>query len=196
MATRYMLKNVRLAFGDSLFEAKPFQPGNPPRHSCSFLLDPSNPQHAAQIAEIKAIIDKEFEAKCGPNPEKKRAALDWDDVPLRDGNKKSEYDGFEDMMFLSAAATPPKQAAPLVMDRRATRLKAGDEGAPYSGCYVNAQVEIWGQYGTYKRVNATLLAVQFVRDGDAFGGGRPADTSAFEDLGDQGDDGEDLSGLL
>ena len=56
-------------------------------------------------------------------------------------------------------------------------------GKPYSGCYVNAFVEFWTQDNNYgKRVNATLLGVQFYRDGESFSGGGVADTDDFDDL--------------
>jgi len=43
---------------------------------------------------------------------------------------------------------------------------------------------LWAQDNQFgKRVNAELLGVQFVRDGEPFGGGKPATPEDFEDLG-------------
>lgn len=49
------------------------------------------------------------------------------------------------------------------------------DGRPYSGCYVNAIVDIWAMDNNYgRRINATITGIQFVRHGDAFGGGARA----------------------
>lgn len=59
---------------------------------------------------------------------------------------------------------------------------------PYGGCYVNMQVEIYAMEGSGakakqgKSINATLLAIQFLRDGEAFSGSR-ADESDFSEVG-------------
>ena len=61
----------------------------------------------------------------------------------------------------------------------------GDEpsGRPYAGCYVNAVLEFWAQDNKFgKRVNATLMGVQFFRDGDAFSGGGAASDDDFDDV--------------
>jgi hypothetical protein len=72
---------------------------------------------------------------------------------------------------------------PLVIDRNRDPLTAAD-GKPYSGCYVNVSIDVWAQDNKYgKRINAQLKGIQFVRDGDAFGGGAPASPDEFEDLG-------------
>jgi hypothetical protein len=70
-----------------------------------------------------------------------------------------------------------------------------DTGVIYSGCFVNAQIDIWAQdNGFGKRINCTLAGVQFAADGDAFGGGRPASADDFDDLGDLGGaDADDFS---
>jgi hypothetical protein len=65
------------------------------------------------------------------------------------------------------------------------------DGKPYSGCYVNVKLDFWAQDNSAdrggKRINAQIKTVQFVADGDAFGGGTPASADGFEDLGDGAD---------
>lgn len=203
MSTRIILNNWRFtSFGKPLFEPVRFDPNDTksaPRFSFTMLADPNNPAHAKQLLEIEEIERREFRAKCAAKSdedfEKKWAALAWDDRVIRDGDKKAEYDGFEGMKYISANATPPKNAAPFILSRNKERLSEGDPGAPYGGCYVNAQIDIWAQWGTYKGTRATILGVQFVKDGDAFGGGRPGDAEAMPDLGDQGEDEDELAGL-
>lgn len=196
MGTRYMLKGWRFtSFGKSLFQATQFEGKGDAAFAFTLIGDPANPSIAAQLAEIDAIQKDEFKkvymASKGATEaafEKVWDALPWDDKVIRDGDLKAEYDGFEGNKFISARATPPRQAAPLIMDVTGKQLREGEPGAPYGGCYVWAQIEIWGQYGTYKGARATILGVQFYRDGDAFGGGKPADPSAFGNLADQGED--------
>jgi hypothetical protein len=73
----------------------------------------------------------------------------------------------------------------------------------YGGCYCNILIRPWYQDGKKtgagygKRVNAGLVGVQFVRDGDSFGEGRIDDTDAWDDVssssgGDGFDDDDDL----
>ena len=195
MSTRMMLTNVRLSYAHGLYSARPFAPGDTPSWFCAFHLD--KVKHAKLIAEFEAAEFAEFEAKV-PDKQKENAralfdALGHKDRRMKDGDiHDPEYAA--GCMIVSVCATEGKQFKPIVLNRHRERVGEGDEGAPYSGCYVNAQVDVWAQFGTYTRTNCTLLAVQFVKDGDAFGGGRPADVDAFADLGDQGDEDE-LDGL-
>ena len=55
------------------------------------------------------------------------------------------------------------------------------DGKPYSGCYVNAMINIWAQDNKFgKRINATIRGVQFLRDGEAFTkGAAPASPDEF-----------------
>jgi len=98
---------------------------------------------------------------------------------LHDGDAKAEYEGFEGNKFVSARA----KVRPTVFDQQRQELSEAD-GKPYSGCYVNASIELWAQDNSFgKRINAQLRGVQFLRDGDAFAGGsRPADADEFDEI--------------
>jgi predicted 2-oxoglutarate/Fe(II)-dependent dioxygenase YbiX len=53
----------------------------------------------------------------------------------------------------------------------------------YAGCYVNAAISIWIQNNQFgKRVNSNLLALQFVKDGESFGGGGVKVNDVFDDI--------------
>ena len=68
-----------------------------------------------------------------------------------------------------------------------------DDNRIYSGCYVNASVELWYQKNAYgKRVNANLLGIQFFKDGEAFGEG--GTTASGDDFDAFDDDDEDIFG--
>lgn len=100
------------------------------------------------------------------------------------------YGGFEDMFVLNSSRNASRRP-PTVVDRDRTPLTEED-GKPYGGCYVNAIIDIWAYEGPYgKRVSCELLGVQFVKDGEAFGGGAAASADDFDELEDIDGDEED-----
>lgn len=96
---------------------------------------------------------------------------------FRDGDEKSDYDGYEGSMYISAN----NKARPLVIDRDRTPLTAQD-GRPYSGCYVDASIEIFAYDNQGKGISASLCGIQFRKDGDAFAGGGVASVDDFDDI--------------
>lgn len=182
------LKNVRLAF-PALFKAEAVNAGDTPAFSAAFILPKNHPQ----IAEINAAIEKAALDTWGA---KAKTILDGlrktDKVCLHDGDTKAQYEGYEGNYFINAR----NRAKPGVFDntRDPATGKARElteiEGRLYSGCYVNASVEVYAQDNAYgKRVNASLLGVQYAGEGDAFCGSQAAKADEFsDDLSDQGDD--------
>ena len=75
-----------------------------------------------------------------------------------------------------------------MIDRDKTPLTEED-GKIYSGCYVNAIVELWSMNNEYgKRICGNLLGVQFFRDGEAFASsGDSVGVDDFESLDDDSD---------
>lgn len=168
------LSRMRLAF-PSLFEAKTVNGEGKPAFSASLLIDPADPQVKAINAAIDATAKEKWGAKADAMLKQMRAA---DKVCLHDGDLKATYDGFPGMLFISAR----NPLRPTVLDRDKTPLVEAD-GKPYAGCYVNVVLELWAQDNNFgKRVNATLMGVQFVDDGDAFTGGGVADADDFDDV--------------
>jgi hypothetical protein len=95
--------------------------------------------------------------------------------------------GFAGMHYLRAR----NKTRPTIKDLDATTITQ-DIGRPYSGCYAHVIVDIWAQgseKGYEERINCSLLGVQFFRDGDSFGGSKPATDEDFEDLSDTGGEG-------
>jgi hypothetical protein len=91
---------------------------------------------------------------------------------------------------------PRKVKDPTTGDLKFPDVKSGDETAPYSGCYVNVKVEFWAQEadserGIPNRMNATILAVQFAKHGESFGGGTRVNV---DDEFDEEDGDDDLGG--
>lgn len=168
------LPNVRLSF-PHLFVAHAMKDGNgneqEPKFSATFIMDVN--EHGQLLDRIDAIIDRialdEFKKKIGF----KRC--------LRDGNEKSELDGYGDGKWFITASY---KARPPVVDRMRNPITEAD-GIIYAGCYVNATIRLWVQNnGWGKRVNAQLRAVQFVKDGDSFGAGKVDPNEEFTELGE------------
>ena len=165
------LNNVRLSF-PSLFQKAQFN-GEETKYEATFLLD--KVKHAAVIKEIEAAIQQKVAS------ELKGAKVPADKLCLRDGDEV-EYDGYSGHMTLKAST----KKRPLVLNKDKSPLTEAD-GVVYSGCYVNAIIDLWGQNNSYgKRINATLLGVQFAADGEAFSsGGSSASADDFDDIEDE-----------
>lgn len=195
---RILLKNVRLSFAQGLFEASTI-PGAPadakPKFNCGLIITADHPQLAEIREKQKAVAAAKW---TGTDPKTKRPVWEAvytqldkaDKLALHDGDTKPNYDGYPGNFFLSPSAQ--ENSRPTVVDQLRQPLDA-KSGKPYSGCYVNCSVELWAQdNGFGKRVNAQLRGVQFLRDGDAFGAGRPADSNEFEELS-EGSDASDFA---
>lgn len=183
------LSNVRLSF-PKLIEAegnKDF-PNAPKKFGCDLILAPNDPQFAKFMAEI---------GKCAAEKWKEHAnnvlQMIGNDKRLRcwgNGTEKIKkdtfkpYDGYEGMAYISASSDedrPPQivglDGAPIdnanTMQRNAAARKL------YGGCFVNAAVRPWAQDNQYGRgMRCQLIAIQFAKDGDAFGEGN-ADVSGM-----------------
>jgi hypothetical protein len=170
-------KKARLSF-PRLWTPKAFQEGQTPRFEATFLLDPSNKEHAVAINMVKSEAKRIAELKWGagkiPKGVKPCYGLaDKDEV-------KSEYDGYKGMWYLASN----NKNRPTIVDRRRNPLTEKD-GKPYAGCYVNASVTLWVQDNQFgKRINANFRAIQFDSDGEAFGV-KPVDAEEeFDELED------------
>lgn len=192
------ITNARLAF-PVLFRASAFKPEDKPAFSAIFILDLKENADSIQLisAAIREAARGEWQAESAKMLKQFKAT---DKLCLHAGDTKTQYDGFEGKVFISARSA----ARPLVLNANKSPLVEAD-GKPYAGCYVNALIEIWAQNNAYgKRINAQLRGVQFVRDGEAFGAGSPASEDEFDALddlpppGDEPaiDDGDNASDLI
>lgn len=184
------LNNVRLTF-PQLFDAKQVNGQGDPKFSAAFLIPRDHPQ----LGAVKEAIAEAAKAKWGESPETTKdkdgksvvmpkyqvmlkALSASDKLALHDGDAKSDYDGYAGNLFVNAS----NKIRPLVIGQQREPLTAAD-GKPYSGCYVNAIVEFWPQDNQFgKRVNASLLGVQFVKDGERLAGGGVASQDDFEPI--------------
>lgn len=175
------LSNVRIAFPNIFTAQAPKDGKGKAAFSASFLMPPNHPD----VARIRAAIQEVAKAKWGDQVGNILPGLiAGDKVCLHSGETKAQYDGYAGNLFVSSRG----YMKPLVIDQNKQPLTEAD-GKPYSGCYVNAQVSIWAQQNQHgKRVNAQLQGVQFLRDGEAFGGGGVADVDDFDVVDSSADD--------
>jgi len=170
--SKVILRNVRLSFPE-LFKKGSFN-GEETKYGATFLLNKE--EHADTIAEIKTQIAELIKTNL------KGAKVPADKLCLRDGDEV-EYDGYAGCFSLKAST----KKRPIVVNKDKTPL-VEEDGKPYGGCYVNATVDFWVQNNAYgKRINSTLLAVQFFKDGEPFADGAVGDVNDF-DMFDDDDD--------
>lgn len=196
MGQKIMLSNVRCAFL-TLGEPEQYQGKGAFRWSATALVPYGSDLKKTIDAALKTVAEERWEKKAAVYleailPDPKGCA--W-----QDGKRKPDYDGFAGHFALSTYRYQDK-GRPLVMDRDKSpiykpdnTLYEGKGGVIYSGCYVNMQVELWAQDNTTgKGLRATLLGIQKVRDGDAFGGGSAPVADDFAEVAD-GADADDLT---
>lgn len=173
MSTKIKLSNVRLSF-PSLFRKAEFN-GETTKYEATLMLHKDD--HADAIKQIKEQIA--IAIKDGL----KGAKIPSDKICLKDGDE-SGRDEYEGHYTIKAA----NNKRPKVIGRDKSPLTE-DDGVIYSGCYVNAVIDLWVQNNSWgKRVNANLLGVQFLKDGEPFESGSVADDDDFDEVAGSDDD--------
>lgn len=167
--------------------AKPeaYAAGQTAKFQATILLDPSDAEQAKMIAAVKQHAGALCTAAYGeipPNIPKCFGSADkLDKVP----------EGYKGMFFVRLS----NDARPGVANRAGRPVVEGDPQWPYAGCYVNVKVTLWAQQGykdaagkfiAQRRINGNLVAVQFVKDGEAFGRGPINVEDEFEPLPEAG----------
>lgn len=182
---KLVLKNVRLSYAN-LFEPKAGQDGQEPKYSANFIIPKTDAAGIANVRKVMQDAAKEYYAAKGG----KVPAYAPDKLCLKDGSFKSDKDGYGDTVMFVSASRRSDKPAPECRDRDGKTILTKTSGKPYSGCYVNAVLDVWIQDNKFgKRINCELVGVQFVKDGEAFGGASAkAADSDFDNLPDE--DGE------
>lgn len=176
----------RLAFPD-LYVARQFEGKGPFSYSATVLMEKGGEDSKLVVAAIRAVakdkwLDKADQVLKGIVGNNQKCCF-------YDGDTK-EYDGFPGHDVLSAKR-PQDNGYPKVVDTKVSVELRKEDGKPYGGCYVRMKVDIWAQDNQWgKGIRATLIAVQFLKHGDAFTAAGPATTDGFND------EEEDSSGLL
>jgi len=170
-----MINGARVSF-PHLFR-RPTINGEEGKCGAALMLDPK--KHAKDIH----AIEKAISALCKEKFKGKK--LPSDKLCLRDGNDKGR-DEYEGSMVLSANS----KARPMVIARDGrTTIQDEEDSDIYAGCFVNAKVRLWAQDNKFgKRVNAELVAIQFLKDGEPLDGAYVSTEDAMD--GFEGVDGD------
>ncbi len=190
-AGQVVLKKVRLSFPHLWEPTKSVEDGKL-KYRGAFLMDPETKQGAANIAKINAAIK---EAKAGKWKDKAdKIKIKDDRMCLKDGDScvgeesGEVYIGYAGMMAITTA----NSRQPQVVDCDKTPLTESS-GRPYAGCYVNAVISIYAIADAAKGGNgifATLEAVQFNSEGEAFGAAPVDIDDVFDDVSGEDEDDE------
>lgn len=159
------IKNVRLCFAHNLFSpSKPrvASADSKEKYQGEFIIERDSEAFNLMIEAINEAAKLEWGEKA-PDVLKqvKAAGKLW---CLRDGDTKDrpEYQG---KMVVSAK----NEIAPLLVDEHRKEI-AKNSGKLYSGCYVNAIIDVKAGSQPSKQVWAYLLGVQFWADGERLSG--------------------------
>lgn len=186
------LTNVRLSFPD-VFEAKEYEVGDgKPRYNATALVTPGDANDKAIRAAQIAAVEEKYPGKGAATL---KAFIAKGATCYTDGSLK-EYDGYQDRWALSAhrqAKDGPVGVYGNVIDPQTGKVcvLTPESGKPYGGCYVNMTVDIYATTGKNAGVWCGLIAVQFHKDGDSFGGASRASPDDFE--AEEGADAEDIT---
>ena len=173
----FELKNVRLAFPDLHKKNKDDKFGG------SFIFPTDHPQIEALKKVMQQVAKDKWAEKA---PAIFKVLEKKDRICLHDGEDKAlKYDGFAGMLYVSTSS----KVKPGLFERDLTPIEE-DEGQLYSGCYVNAIIDVWAMdskdFG--QRICAGLTGVRFRKNAEAFGGGKKAEASQFSALDDEEED--------
>lgn len=183
------LQNARLSFANGLFNATALEPTQVAKFGADFLLTPDTTVYKkVDSAWVKTTMeDVLLEVANGTWKGKGKQMLESLEASkkcLRDGsgrvNKSGEvYAGYEGLKYVSAKT----KTRPEIIDERKAPI-AEQDGKIYSGCYVNVSFDVYGLADPKKKgVHSSLRAVQFCKDGPAFGAGTVAGAKDdFEEL--------------
>ena len=169
---------ARLSY-PSLFTKKGFDESTPDdrkKYEATFLIEKSE---KATIKKIKEAALKCAKDKWGKVPEKLVMSC------LQDGSEKDDKDGYGDeVMFVPAAA----KHRPQTVNRDKTPVTEEDN-VLYAGCYVTGVISLYAwTFKNRKGISANLDVVQFRKDGEPFGAGKPDLDEVLPDLDDEDDD--------
>ena len=183
------LKNVRMSF-PKLFKKEAATAEGTPKFGGAFLIDPGTSDGKMNIKKCKAALKEVMVDKWKKEVTLKQgrcmAFMDGDGC-ISDSTGEV-YGGYEGMMVVNAKNG---KRFP-VIDRDKTPLTEEDDKI-YGGCYVNAVVRFYAvddKEKGGKGIFASLEAVQFKADGEAFGAAPIDVDSYFEDESFE-DDGEE-----
>jgi hypothetical protein len=185
-----LFENVRISFPRIIQpEVNKAFPNSPAKYSADFIMPPNHPKIAEFMQEVSRLAQEKWKTFANnvlqeiTNSRKMRCYGPGEEVVNSTTFKM--YDGYGGMFHISAGADaeyPPQiikgdttVAHNLEREVEARKL--------YGGCYVNVVLSPWLQDNAGGRaIRCQLVAVQFCRDGEAFGEGTPDVTGMFSQV--------------
>lgn len=178
-----ILKNVRLAF-PNIWTPQSINDGEP-SFGANFIIVPESDNTKLLAAAVKKVAAEKWkeQAEGVLAKLKQDGRVCFHTSPMT--NSVGEvYNGFEGMYWVRSS----NKSRPMIVDRNPTVPLTPADGRPYGGCFVNAKIDLWAQDNKFgKRVNASLLVIQYVAPGEAFSGGAAPSIAGLEDLGEAAD---------
>lgn len=174
---RVILKNVRCNY-PRVHAPEVNQLSGKSEYSITIMIPESDPQ----VAELKNKMQAVWVKKFGPEkgPKKLKSAMDSKNTRFL------HYDDEQGFYKLNLKRRE-QDGAPIVIDRAKNKLDASS-GKPYGGCYINVSFDLWVYDKQSTGTSATLLGIQFVDDGEPFGGSSQPSENDFEDLSTDNED--------
>lgn len=180
--TKVVTGTVRLSYAN-LAEPRSGFEGQPPKFSTVLLIPKDDEKTVAAIrrAQKAALENGKSSTFKGVIPKS------WKDT-LRDGDEEMDLEAnpeYENHWFMNVSAQESRP--PVLVDRRREKFSK-DEAALeiYSGVYARVSINAFPfSVQGNKGVSFGINAVQKVRDGEAFSGGKVDVDSEFDDLGDE-----------
>ena len=186
-----LLKNVRLAFTDSLKDKKATVEDGEPKHSCSIIVEKGKPQSDANLAAIRAALeaagDKEWKK---PDAWKEITEDEPKRVCFRKGERFKNvegviYKGFEGNFGISASGPKGGKSRPKLLDRHKRSVEEKDIlDVFYGGTYADVYVSFFGTTKGGRGIFASVEMIRSRQEGEALGGGFNGSADAMEDLPD------------
>jgi hypothetical protein len=178
MSEVIFLSQVRLSF-PQLVEPRAATEGGVKKYSADFILDQNDPGFQKFMVEYAKLASEKW-----GNTAQNVMQMIQSDRKLRcygagaekiDKKTFQPYSGYEGKVYISAN----KDVMPQMIRADGNPIDAGNTmeyqslaRKLYGGCYVNAAIRPWLQDNKHGRgVRCDLIAIQFAKDGEAFGDG-------------------------
>lgn len=183
-----MFSNTRLSFPHFV---EPHAAGNDPnakkKYAADFIIAPNDPT----LAQFMQRYTEMAQAKWGEHYQQVMAMIQSDRKLRCYGNGSEKIDkktfkpylGYEGMVYLSASKDTPPQMVGLdgkPIDPANSMAYQAMARKLYGGCYVNVALKPWIQENKHGRgIRCDLVAIQFAKDGEAFGDSAEPDVSSM-----------------